>query len=79
MKISCNKKTLVKTICWRIIASGTTFTIAYIVDGTFKNASLIVGLDTSIKTLFYFLHERVWENQTKCFQPDVIPEQKDEC
>ncbi len=74
MKIGCNKKTCAKTLCWRLIASGTTFTIAYMVDGTLKNASTIVVLDTAIKTLFYFLHERAWENQKTCFQPDIIPE-----
>jgi uncharacterized membrane protein len=37
------------------------------VDGTVKNASMIVAIDTAIKTLFYFIHERVWENQKMFF------------
>ena len=71
MGCSCNKKTLAKTLSWRIIASSTTFLIAYIVDGTLKNASLILLFDISIKTTFYFLHERAWEKQRSCFQPEI--------
>ena len=59
---------LCKTLTWRIIASTTTFTIAYCVDGTIENASFIVIFDTVIKTLFYYAHEKYWKNQTKCFQ-----------
>jgi uncharacterized membrane protein len=66
--MTCNKKTLAKTLSWRLISSATTFTIAYMIDGTIKKAGMIVAIDTVIKTLFYYLHERAWENQKRCFQ-----------
>lgn len=67
MKKVCSKRTLAKTILWRLIASSTTFAIAYIVEGTFEKAGTIVALDTAIKTAFYFIHEKSWET-SKCLK-----------
>jgi uncharacterized membrane protein len=62
---------------WRIIASSTTFTVAYCVEGTIKNATTITAIDTVLKTIFYFYHEKAWNNQTLCFQ-DTIKEENEE-
>lgn len=67
MKKVCSKRTLAKTILWRLIASSTTFAIAYIVDGTIEKAGTIVALDTALKTAFYFIHEKSWET-SKCLK-----------
>ena len=67
MKKVCSKRTLAKTILWRLIASSTTFAIAYIVEGTFEKAGTIVALDTALKTAFYFIHEKSWET-SKCLK-----------
>tara|TARA_B110000008_G_C16871299_1_gene524894 strand:+ start:915 stop:1100 length:186 start_codon:yes stop_codon:yes gene_type:complete len=56
-------KIIAKTITWRIIASSTTFSTAYIVSGTVKSASLITIADTISKTLFYYGHEKIWDNK----------------
>lgn len=69
MKKVCTKKTLAKTILWRLIASSTTFAIAYIVDGTIEKAGTIVALDTALKTAFYFIHEKSWET-SKCLKEE---------
>ena len=61
----CDKKTLCKTITWRIIASATTFTIAYFIQGEIESAGLITLMDTLSKTLFYYMHENAWENYGK--------------
>lgn len=60
MIINCNKRRLLKTLTWRIIASSTTFTIAYLIQGKIGDAGLITLLDSSLKTIFYYLHERIY-------------------
>ena len=56
MRINCNKQRLLKTLTWRIIASSTTFTIVYLIQGKIGDAGLITLLDSSLKTVFYYLH-----------------------
>jgi len=63
----CTKKTLTKALVWRLIASATTFAIAYAVDGTVEKAGTIVILDTVFKTTFYVIHEKLWNN-SKCLE-----------
>jgi uncharacterized membrane protein len=75
MKKVCSKRTLAKTILWRLIASSTTFAIAYIVEGTFEKAGTIVALDTAIKTAFYFIHEKSWE-ANKCLKNEDVVDDK---
>lgn len=55
-----HKYTLAKTISWRIIAITITIIISYIVTKNFKIA-LEIGLAANIiKTVAYYIHERVW-------------------
>ena len=60
MSCNCNRKTLLKTLTWRIIASSTTFTIAYLIQGKVEDAGLTTLLDSTIKTIFYYLHEKIY-------------------
>jgi uncharacterized membrane protein len=54
------KRSLVKTISWRITGSSATFLIAYIMTGNFAIAG-IIGLTQMVSnTLLYFVHERIW-------------------
>ncbi len=54
------KRHLFKAITWRIIASLTSFFLAWWVTGDI-NAGLSIGAaDVIIKFLFYYLHERAW-------------------
>jgi len=54
------KRHLFKAITWRIIASLTSFFLAWWVTGNVK-AGLSIGLaDVVIKFAFYYLHERAW-------------------
>ena len=57
-----SKKTLAKTMTWRITASLTTFIIAWILTG-----DLIIGVSIGIieaiaKIFLYYFHERIWTN-----------------
>ena len=55
-----HKRTLVKTITWRIIALVTTIAVVYLYSGDMKE-SLVVGIGANaLKMVFYYVHERVW-------------------
>lgn len=53
-----------KTITWRITASLTTFIIAFIIfredPGAAEKATGIALVESILKMLFYYLHERAW-------------------
>jgi len=57
-------KSIFKTITWRIIASATTFALAMIFfrndPNAFEKATGIAIVESIVKMLFYFLHERAW-------------------
>ena len=54
------RRHIAKSITWRIIATATTVSIAWILTKEI-NLSLKIGLiELFIKTLIYFLHERIW-------------------
>ena len=54
------KRSLVKTITWRITGSGATFLISYIISGNLTIAGTIAVIQVVANTLLYFIHERVW-------------------
>ena len=52
------KRTLVKTITWRIIALTTTIVVVYLYSGDIHE-SLVVGIGANaLKMVFYYIHER---------------------
>ena len=54
------KRTLAKTLIWRVIALATTIVVVYLYSGDAKE-SLVVGfVANAFKMLFYYVHERVW-------------------
>jgi uncharacterized membrane protein len=64
-------RSITKAISWRVIATLTTFLITFIIfrrytDRTltevFETASFVAGIEIIAKILFYYLHERMWQN-----------------
>lgn len=54
------KRTLVKTLTWRLIALVTTMVVVYAYSGDAKE-SVVVGLvANALKMFFYYAHERFW-------------------
>ena len=49
-----------KTITWRIIASLTTFALAYLFFGDISKATGLMSVEIFLKMALYYLHERVW-------------------
>ena len=62
-KIS-RKRHIAKTITWRIVASATTFGLAWLFfkedPHVAEKATGIAIAESTIKMIFYYFHERVW-------------------
>jgi uncharacterized membrane protein len=58
--IETTRRSLVKTISWRITGSGATFLIAYILIGNFAVAGIIGITQMISNTILYYIHERLW-------------------
>ena len=54
------KRSLAKTISWRITGSTATFIISYVVLGSVTVSGTIAIIQLTFNTLLYFVHERVW-------------------
>lgn len=54
-------RSIVKTICWRFIATTTTIALVLIMTGKLDIAFTVGGFEVILKMLFYFLHERGWD------------------
>ncbi len=55
-----NGRSLAKTLTWRITGSASTFTIAYLITGSFGISSVIAFVQMGVNTVLYWLHERAW-------------------
>ena len=55
-----SKRSLAKTISWRITGSASTFTIAYLVTGSAGISTGIAVIQMIVNTFLYWFHERVW-------------------
>ena len=60
-------RSILKAITWRLIATSTTFTLAYLVfstsdcEGVMEKSSIVAGLELIIKLVIYYVHERAWQ------------------
>jgi uncharacterized membrane protein len=60
-------RSIFKAITWRLIATGTTFVLAYTIfsqtdcEGVLEKSTIVAGLELVLKLLFYYLHERAWQ------------------
>ncbi|WP_370086808.1 DUF2061 domain-containing protein [Ekhidna sp.] len=63
-KLKSTVRHLLKTITWRVIASLTTFGIAFFIfredPNAMEKATGIALVESVLKMLFYYLHERAW-------------------
>jgi len=54
------KRSLVKTLTWRAIATTDTIIIARIITGSWSIGFGIAGIEVLTKMVLYYLHERGW-------------------
>ena len=62
MSIDTQKRTIAKTMTWRITASLTTFLIAWILTGDILVGASIGSIEAITKIFLYYFHERIWTN-----------------
>lgn len=59
-------RSILKAVTWRVIATGTTFILAYLVfqdtEGALEKSTMVAGMELVLKLLFYYLHERAWQS-----------------
>ena len=60
MNTENTKRSLLKTITWRITASLDTFVIAWIITCDWRMGGSIAGIEVITKMFFYYFHERIW-------------------
>ena len=56
------KRSLVKTLTWRIIATTDTFILAWLFTSDGVIARSIAGLEIVTKLILYYVHERGWSS-----------------
>ncbi len=54
------RRSIVKAISWRLIATVITAAIVYLLTGKLDFAAKVGLADTSLKFIIYFGHERLW-------------------
>ena len=54
------KRTLVKTISWRVLGTVATIVISYVITGTLALAFSIGFIELISKLVLYYFHERTW-------------------
>ena len=64
MSIELKKRTVIKTLTWRITASLTTFLIAWILTGDLLIGISIGSVEAIAKIFLYYFHERIWNNKS---------------
>jgi uncharacterized membrane protein len=61
VKSSALSRRLVKTLSWRLVGSGSTFIIAYVVTGQAVISSGIAIAQMIANTILYYIHELAWD------------------
>ncbi len=54
------KRSLAKSLTWRIVAIVSTFVVGYFMTGSLSFAASLTLVSNLINFLLYYLHERVW-------------------
>lgn len=61
--MSTVKKSIAKTITWRVIATLTTIGLVLLFTRQIELSLTVGALETIAKTMFYYFHERFWNER----------------
>ena len=59
--IESRKRSLIKSLIWRVIATTVTMLVSYIWLGKWADAIVLALVANLIKSVLYYLHERAWD------------------
>ena len=62
MSADLQKRTIVKTLTWRVTASFMTFIIAWVLTGDLLIGVSIGSIEAIAKIFLYYFHESIWNN-----------------
>jgi uncharacterized membrane protein len=54
------KRSLAKSVTWRLVAIVVTFVVGYIMTGSIELAASLSLVSNVVNFILYYLHERVW-------------------
>ena len=54
------RRSLAKTVSWRLVATADTFVISYFITGSLALAGSIISIEVVTKLGLYYVHERGW-------------------
>ena len=54
-------RSVLKAFSWRVVATTTTASIAYLITGQLDTALMIGGIEFFFKIFVYYAHERLWQ------------------
>jgi len=54
------RRSIVKTLTWRVFAIIITAVLVVLVTGSWETAIQIGIIDMTVKTILFFIHERIW-------------------
>ena len=54
------RRSMVKTVSWRVTGSTATFVISYAILGDLQTSGTIALIQLTFNTVLYFVHERLW-------------------
>jgi len=57
-----HRRTIAKTLTWRVLASLDTFVISWIITGNVWAGLSIASIEVITKLIFYYVHERAWSH-----------------
>lgn len=55
-----HRRSILKTLSWRVLATLTTITLVFVFTGKVKTAAAVGGVEVILKLILYFVHERMW-------------------
>jgi len=58
--LDTHKRSIAKTISWRVVASIITGVVTFFLTGRLDFAVTVGLADTLVKFLIYYVHERMW-------------------
>lgn len=56
-----DRRAAAKTFTWRVVATATTITVAFIFTGSIEISFGIGVFEALLKMLFYYMHEKAWD------------------
>lgn len=62
-----NKRYLIKSISWRIVGTIDTFILSFFFSSSISFGLKISVIDFLVKLIFYYLHEKIWDNVNNKF------------